>query len=796
MKFESSSTVDVQNCALCQTIISSVVYSDNDLSFCCLGCQAVYQILLSQNALDRFQEHPIFREALQAGLISNSTFNEKIAQEKISSQEVKKIHFEITEMWCPSCALLIRLILLREPGVVSCVVDYATDLACVEYEQRHMTEEKIFRRIGQLGYRPKALQDVHEKTMSRSLILRFGIAAFCALNVMMFSYPIYASFFESDAAFYVEWFAWLSFASSLPVITYCAWPIWQRFFHGLRVGIWGMETLIVIGVSAAFGISVYELVQGTNYIYFDTLTVIIAFVLLGKMIESKAKFSAKKTLFQLARALPKRGRKLFEDHSERFVPLKEIEVGENIVVLSGEKIVLDGIVTKGEGSCDEALLTGESSPLLKQVGSLVLSGSIVLQGRLVIKVTARPQETVLHRIVEMVEKDIGHKTPYLRAADPIVKWFIPIVVGLALATGIYCYVTGTVDGNYSSLQTGLLRAFSVLLISCPCAIGIAAPMVESYLLNALAGMGAIVRNRGCLQYLGRETIFIFDKTGTITEGKFTVLAGLERLSFRDKQILKGLVMHSNHPISIALNQSLLCNPIELVRTEELIGKGLKGTEGDNSFILGSRSFLQEEGVQTIVEDNESISSKVYFAKNKEWLTEIQFGDRLRTDAKETIESFKGVSTYLVSGDSCAIVKQLATICGFSHWQAEVLPWQKRDLIQSFKKKKKSIVGFIGDGINDAPALTMADVGIAVVNATDISIQVSDILLTSDKLSQLGRIRQLANRARKIIKQNLFWAFFYNVIGICLAMLGMLSPLFAVFAMMASSLMVLLNAKRC
>jgi P-type E1-E2 ATPase len=275
---------------------------------------------------------------------------------------------------------------------------------------------------------------------------------------------------------------------------------------------------------------------------------------------------------QLNRSLPRRGRKLQPDGSGLFVPLKEIQPNDHIIILSGEKVVLDGVVIEGEGACDESLMTGEVLPLPKNKGSSVLGGSLLQQGRLIVKVTTKPEDSALHRIIEMVEQDIEHKSQYVRAADQIVRWFVPLVLCLAFGTAFYVWSFGITDLGRTVWQTAIIRAVSVLLISCPCAIGIAAPLAESHVLNALAKLGVIVRNRGCLPFLGRETVFVFDKTGTITEGKFTILAGLEGLTFEDQRILKGLVSQSNHPIAVALNQALLCPPLFLSQVEEISSK--------------------------------------------------------------------------------------------------------------------------------------------------------------------------------------------------------------------------------
>ena len=787
-------------CTLCESpVLPTKCFRDQDHLFCCAGCQAVHQILQAKKALDNFREHPLFQQAVKSGLISNPELLEQLREQANEDphREILKLHIEVQEMWCPSCALLIKLILLREKGVRRCLVDYTTDLASIEFDPQLITKERIYKTIEKLGYRPCSLQDPRGLTVNRSLFLRFIVAAFFAANIMMFAYPIYASYFHDEMQGYPELFAWLSLFGSLPVLTYSAWPIWRRFFIGLRVGIWGMEALVFLGVAAATGLSLYELGRGSPYVYFDSMTVIITFVLLGKMIESKAKFSAKESLVRLMRAVPRKGRKRFEDGSEAFVLIKEIQPHDQIVVLSGEKIVLDGRVIAGEGSCDESLMTGEAVPILKQVGSTALAGTVLQQGYLVIEVTSTIEETALYRIIEMVEEDMQHKSKEVRLVDQVVRWFVPGVLALACLTAAYCLYFEVQDPSQSTLQTAIIRAVSVLLISCPCAIGIAAPLADSYTLDGLAKLGAVVRNRGCLSFLGRETVFVFDKTGTITEGKFSVIAGLEVLSDWQKQILKGLTARSIHPIALAVHQALNVPALELEAVEEVIGMGMRGVVGQSTYLLGSQTFLRMQGVEMQVDPTaKSTNTRIYFAVNGRCVTTIELGDQLRTDAYQLIKALKGVKTYLVSGDGPEVVEKVARECQFDAWFASYHPLQKRALVDRLKHEGE-IVAVMGDGINDAPALTSAHVGIAVVSATDISIQVSDLLLTSDRLLAIVNLRRLASKGRSVTRQNLFWAFFYNMIGIGLAMMGALSPLFAAFAMVISSFVVLCNVKmRC
>lgn len=798
----NDSTQAQEACALCQSPIRIRSYFAENIHFCCAGCHAVYQILAHQHALKNPQQHPLFLQALKLGLISNPDLLEQARQNQqkldVPDADFVKLHLDIQEMWCPSCAELIRLILLKEQGIRQCLVDYATDLAVIEYTPRCISKEKIFRLITELGYQPSFLQDARQKAVSFSLYLRFIIAAFFSLNIMMFAYPIYASYFHTDEEGYAYLFAWLSCLGALPVLFYSGWPIWRRLYHGLKVGLWGMEALVFLGVAAAAGLSFYELWRGSSHVYFDSMTVIIVFVLLGKIIESKAKFSAKDALCQLTRLLPRRGRKLKEDGTEQFVAIKDIQPGDRFVAVTGEKIILDGLVEGGEATCNESLMTGEALPINKKKGAQVLAGTILQQGRLVIRATAKPEETALNRIIQMVEEDIGHKSHYTRAIDQIVKIFIPLVCLLALLTASYCLFYQIKDAHLTVIQTAIIRSISILLISCPCAIGIAAPLVESHVLNALAKLGVIIRNRGCLSFLGRETTFIFDKTGTITEGHFTVLNGLEELAYEDRLCLKGLVRHSTHPIAAAINQALLMPAANFETVEEIAGKGLKGIYQGDCYLLGSISFMEQQQIKIVLptKAEQQVGTVVFFAKNESCLAVLSLGDQIRPDAPQIIKQLQSLSIrpILISGDFTESVRTVAHLCGFNEWQAEYHPLQKREFIQALRRKGE-IVTMLGDGINDAPSLTTAHVGIAVVSATDISIQVSDILLTTDRLSILLTLRQIAQKGHRLIKQNLFWAFIYNIIGIGLAMFGFLSPLFAASAMVISSLIVVFNAQR-
>lgn len=761
------------NCLLCENALGKRPVQDGESRFCCHGCHAVYNILKAKNTEQTFQSHPIFHQALKAGLISNPDLLEEIQAKKEATEWVR-LHLEITDLFCPSCADVISWTLLKQKGVRHCLVDYATDLAVIEYDPQLMGKDAVHAAISRLGYHPRPLEDAGERKISFALSLRLFVAAVAAINAMMLAYPLYATYFTFDAAGYAPLLAWLSAGITLPAVTFCAWPIWRRGIAGWRIGKIGMETLVMIGVSAALILSFWNLFHGTYHVYFDAISVIIAFVLLGKVIESRAKFSAKAALFRLMRAIPRRGRKRFSDGSIRFVPIKEFSVGDHLIILGGEKVSLDGQVTEGEGSCDESLMTGEAIPVWKKEGSEVLAGTLFQQGKLVIKVTATPEETALQRIVQMVETGLERKETAYRPVDHIARWFVPLIL---LWTAILAFLG--FDHTFN-------RVLSVLLISCPCALGIAVPLVEARLLDRLGALGAIVRNRNCLKWLGKTTIAVFDKTGTLTEGTFRVLKGLEGLGEAEKCRLKGLVSHSIHPIAAAIDCALDVPPASLEEVVEVVGKGIRS----KTAVLGSAVFLQQEGIPC--EEVRRDQTTVYYAD--EGVHQLILGDDLKPGAEGLKRALAPMKTFLISGDAEAPVAAVATRCQFDQAVARQSPLEKRALVDRLRADGE-LVMVVGDGINDAPALAGAHVGISVVSATDISVQVSDLLLTTKKLDVIPKLHHLGKRGHRLLTQNLFWAFFYNVIGIGLATANLLNPLFSAGAMVISSLVVVLNARR-
>ncbi|MDB2614224.1 cation-translocating P-type ATPase [Chlamydiales bacterium] len=724
-------------CILCQIPIKMKE------QFCCPGCEAVHTILKGQG-VKNFREHALFKESVRGGVITNPDLFEELESGDIV-EETFLLRFEITNLFCPSCQDLIEWVLKKKKGVVRAVLDYSLDLCVIEYDPRNISKEEIYQVIRRLGYKIQELEAPEKKQVSLALYLRLGIA----------------SFFEKDSIDWTTLFGGLSFISALPIITYCAYPIYVRAFHGLIRGFLGMELLVTIGVISSFILSTYQLFTGGVYLYYDTLAVIITFVLLGRVLEAKAKFTTKGALISLFRSIPKKGR-----IGEKIVSIKEIEIGDMVTVYTGERAVLDGVIATGEGFVDESMLTGEAMPVLKKTGDTLLAGSIIQKGWFTFSVTKNEKESTLQSIVNLIEKSLGKKSQTQKVVDPIVRVFVPLVIFIAL------------------MARDFETALSVLLISCPCAIGIARPIVESKLIGLLLELGVVVKNRGALSFLGKEEIVVFDKTGTLTKKKMKIVTDLTKLSNSEQSILKTLAKHSIHPIASTLSEALkTISETYLEGIKEVLGKGVSCAD----YYMGSSKWYHEiEGVSSSLQGT-------FFWKKGEAPFTIVMEEEPKDEVMEVLEFMNQQNVYLFSGDASSNVEKLAHKLKISNFSGGLSPLEKQRMVLSLRDKGCLLM--CGDGMNDAPSMASADLSFAPFHATEMTRSVADFILNKDDLTLIVQASKWGRFSRKIIYQNLFWAFFYNVIGIPLALFHLLNPIYATFAMMSSSLICLLNAKR-
>lgn len=775
----------LESCTLCG-LPAKTALLDEERPFCCMGCLSVYEVLKAQHQLQACRDSPIFKQALASGLISNPKLLEELEKENTEPvMEKGRALFELSGLYCPSCAKVIEWVLRKERGVLEAHVDYYTDLAVVYFSLEKVSKQTLLEKIRALGYGAQTFGLEEQEGVLKNQNIGLALAIFSAMNIMMFSYPIYFEHFGLTTHGFGSLFAQLSFLMALPLL-YCFRPMLKACLQALRLRIFGMETLVSLGVLASFFLSTYNLYLGSEEVYFDSLSMIIVFVLLGKSTESKAKFSAKLAQKELASHLPKKGRKQTEAGLV-YVPIKEVAIDDELIVTLGEKLPLDGICLSKEVYLDCSHISGEAKPVKKREGEPLPGGAILRSAQLNLRVTSTLAESTLAQIIQWVESGLrarGEKPPFL---DRLLQYFVPAIVVLASASCLLLYLQG------AGLSASVIRAASILLISCPCAIGIAEPLAQSFLRASLAKTGALVRHRQALETLGEQSLILFDKTGTLTEGTFALQEGLNELSSREKARLKAMVARSLHPISRALFDALDQEKgVEEETPDEfevLVGAGLKARWGKDTYLLGSARFVGTASSKEPL-------TQVYFKTAEAKIHPLKLGDQLQEGIKTMVQSLQkqGQNLAIVSGDEEGAVAEVAEGLGIKNYYANCSPIRKQQIIKDLQGKSEKIL-FVGDGINDAPAITVANWSFSPMKAADLCMNVSDFILTRPLSSCFLPIFDLCRRGQRVVKQNLFWAFFYNVLMIPLAVMGYLAPVMAALAMILSSAMVVTNSRR-
>jgi cation transport ATPase len=526
--------------------------------FCCIGCMNVYVILSESGVVASGQDlrsTDLFRRSLAMGLISKGDDARSRRDETPATGETSEMLVQVSGMWCSACAWLIEHSLEKQKGVARAEVFFASDLVKVMYDPVRVAPDMLVQRIERLGYSVSELSGERSSDVMRELLLRFGVAAFFWLNVMTLSAVLYVGYFEPIAESAKHVMPWVLMALSLPVIFYSAQPILRVAFHGLRNFSVRMETLLAIGILAAFAYSVFETIRGGTHLYFDTATAIVTFVLAGKLLERGAKDDTMQSISRLHRLMPAKARLAPVDCDgwERFVSVASLNVGDVILVKAGERIPADGIVVGGSCDADESLLSGESVPIAKTAGSAVVSGSANLGGVIHVKVTRASVDSALSRIIALVEQAINSRSSLERVVDRIARVFVPVVLLLAAGTFAVSWLGGFSDGGGS-----LLRAIAVLVIACPCALGLATPLAVTAAVGRASRDGILVGDARQLERVRALDTVVFDKTGTLTAGDFAVVH--RDLPLDVLSSVASLERYSEHPLGHAIVRTAIPPP--------------------------------------------------------------------------------------------------------------------------------------------------------------------------------------------------------------------------------------------
>lgn len=719
----------------------------------------------------------------------------------------------IRGMHCASCAVVIEKELAKQKGVTQANVNYALQRASVAFDESAINKESLEQVIRASGYEPIAdtpstpnsSEHSHSHKHDDGTSLRELISAFILsipLVLGMFWMPNIGVLFGMPALNVI------SFVSAWILV---AW-IGRRFHKGtwneLKHGRANMDTLVTVGTSSALLWSTYAFFTGGE-MYVEVAGFIITFLSLGKYLEERQRMKAGEAISSLLNLHPKLAHQLHADGTIEDIDPQKLHPGDLCIVKPGERIPMDGVITEGRSTVDESMLTGEPIPMERQKGDMIYAATINGTGSFTMSVTTEPGKTMLDAIVATVEHALTTKSPVEKLVDQISAIFVPIVISIAILSFV-AWLIVTHD-----LSESIRIAVAVLIVACPCAMGLATPAAIMVGTGAGAKQGILIKEGTALETARKIDTVIFDKTGTLTEGKPTITDLLENKDSSIKpfdllEIAGSLESRSEHPLASAIlkyieemhAKEIILSPIN--QTEAVIGKGLKGTLKGSRVSLGTEAFMKEQGIEipsdliNSVEDfRRSAKTVVFVSRESLIIGVIAIQDRLKKEAQSAIKQLQdmGITPGLITGDHLATANAVAKELGMTtHIYAEVSPTKKADIVRQLQAEGKR-VAFIGDGINDAPALATANLGIAIGTGTDIAIATGQIVIMKGSPLKAVEAIQLARATFTAIKQNLFWAFIYNAVGIPLAAFGLLNPVIASVAMAMSSVSVLGNSLR-
>ncbi len=700
----------------------------------------------------------------------------------------KDVTIKVGGMSCVRCSAAVENALNSEEGVVACSVSYANGRADVSFEDSKTDLKKLHKAIKKAGY--SVLEDVRvarKREFKHSVImfifaLAFSLPFFVMMGQMMFGH---------HSAFMHNGILQLIFAT--PVQLVAGFRFYRGAVHSLKNKSPSMDLLVALGTTASFAYSVYMVIIGGDTFYFESSAMIITLVLLGKMLESRARAKTSEAIEKLMDLAPKTAT-VIRDGREEIIPVSQIVLGDIIMVRPGEAVPADGTVIEGNGYTDESMLTGESMPVSKKVGDKVFGGTV--NGKTSFKFSAEGigSDTVLSGIIRLVEDAQSSKAHIQNTADKVSAVFVPSVTLISLVTFVVTYFVT------KSVSSALDSAVAVLVIACPCSLGLATPTALMVGIGRGASMGILIKNADALEHSCKIKALILDKTGTVTEGnpRVTEIISLNGNADEALKYTAAAEAYSEHPLASVIVNEYKGQLAQCDNFQSVTGCGISAVAEGKEVLVGKPSWISEECNQSLPQSVSLLEKKgntvVVAAIDKVPVLAIGVSDPVREDSAKAIAKLKslGIKTVLVTGDNLSAANAVAEKVGIDEVIANVLPEGKVAKLKELQSVY-GIVGMVGDGINDAPALTAADIGFAVGSGTDIAMESGDIVLVGGGISAVSQAISLSKATMRKIKQNLFWAFFYNTVGIPLAAFGLLNPIIAGAAMAFSSVSVVTNS---
>ncbi len=728
--------------------------------------------------------------------------------------KTKSAGFKVENMTCASCALNIESFLKSKPGVLNAYVSYGSEKLTIELIEDVISSEELKICTKSIGYELFDDNEIISKDVidgiksSKLLTLKKNTLGAVILSLPVFIIGMF--FMNMPYANFVMW------ALATPVIFWFGKTFFSGAWQQIRIWRANMDTLVALSTGVAYFFSVFNTLNPSfwvkkglhAHVYFEASAIIIAFILIGKLIEERAKGNTKSALKKLMGLQPKDVTVIHDNGLVNRIPIEQIKIGDTIIVKPGEKIAVDGIVIHGNSFVNESLLTGEPLPVLKETNSKVFAGTINQKGSLKIIAGKVGKETILAQIIKTVDDAQGSKAPSQKLADKIASVFVPAIIVIAIISFTLWLSVGRAD----ALLYAIISFITVLIIACPCALGLATPTAIMVGIGKGAENGILIKNAECLENFKKVNALILDKTGTITEGKPVVTdIYWVNLNKKEEQVLAAIESHSEHPLADAIvNHLKIKDNIQLTHFESVTGKGVKAIYNNEKYLVGGLEFLTENGVyqdlnlnQLAIEWTKQMKTVVWFASSNKPLAIIAITDKIKSTAKIAIQEINnmGIDVYMLTGDNENTAKAIASQLGIKNFKSALLPNEKADFVKDLQKKGK-IVAMVGDGINDSSALAFADVSIAMGHGSDIAIDAAKMTIISSDLSKLPLAFKISEQTVNTIKENLFWAFFYNSLGIPIAagvlfpLTGfLLNPMVAGAAMAFSSISVVANSLR-
>ncbi|MCI5082463.1 MAG: cadmium-translocating P-type ATPase [Saprospiraceae bacterium] len=692
------------------------------------------------------------------------------------------VELKVTGMNCNNCANGLSKYLQKQ-GLEDVYVNFQTEE--VRFQKNNTVSiDTVKEGIHKMGYR--VVNDNQPETIWWTLERKLWIST-------LFTLPLFLYHFIMMAGVHIAFLEnpWVQLALCLPVFAIGVEHFGRSAFSSLRTGIPNMDVLIFVGSTAAFAYSIIGLVlQEPNYIFFETAATIITLVLLGNYIEKRAVDQTTSAIAELSELQPEQAKRIMPSGTIISVPLNEVQVGDILQVNEGDKVPTDGVILEGFASVDESMLTGESEAVEKQKDSRVVGASVVQSGNFRMQVRAMGKNTVLHQMIELVKRAQEEKPDIQRLADQISAIFVPVVLGISALTFTLAYLVFDIG-----FQQALMNAIAVLVISCPCAMGLATPTAVMVGVGRLARNGILVKGGQTLEVFAKIKNFIFDKTGTLTDGQFEI----KQIDYhtddqaRANAIIYRMEQFSSHPIAKSLVKEMesRLNGVRVLdlSVEEEKGRGLVAMDDHGQvYRLGSKRILKDTNAQ-------QSAGAIYLTENDKLLATVQISDRIKEDAKPMIDYLKSQSLrpIILSGDVTSKTQAVAQQLGIEEVYAEQLPEQKLEVVDRLAKAAPTAM--VGDGINDAPALAKADIGVSLSNASQVAIQSAQVVLLNGQLGHLEKALKISRHTVLTIKQNLFWAFAYNIVAIPIAALGFLNPMWGALFMAFSDVVVIGNSIR-